>query len=128
MKFITRNLLLLALIVPVGLVASPSTEIVYNEVSALLQALGTSQCEFFRNGSWYDSEKAESHLQRKLDYVKRKDLLSSVDAFVDQAASRSSMTGKPYLVRCPGHEAQPSTDWFKQKLGELRARGAVSPH
>lgn len=98
------------------------------EITGLLHALGASHCDFYRNGSWYDSTNAESHLQRKLDYFERKDLLSTTDAFIEDAASQSSMSGEAYQVRCPDQPAQPSADWLKQKLQELRQRGADTPH
>lgn len=98
------------------------------EITELLHELGASHCDFFRNGSWYDSEKAESHLQRKLDYFERKDLLTTADAFINDAASQSSMSGEAYQVRCPGQPAQPSAEWLKAKLGELRQRREDPPH
>lgn len=126
MNFAARGLLALAWVVPVGLHAAAATNTARSEIAALLDELGTSQCEFFRNGTWYDSEKARSHLKRKFDYFERKDLLSTADAFIDDAASRSSMSGKPYQVRCAGRGAQPSADWFKQELEEMRRRGSDS--
>lgn len=96
------------------------------EITGLLHALGASHCDFFRNGSWYDSAKAESHLQRKFDYFERKALLTTADAFIAEAASQSSMSGETYQVRCPGQLAQPSVDWLKDKLGELRGQARAS--
>ena len=90
----------------------------------MLHALGTSQCAFFRNGTWHDSAEAERHLKRKLDYFEHRRLLSTADAFIDDAASRSSMSGKAYQVRCAGKPAQASADWLRQKLSELRQREA----
>jgi hypothetical protein len=105
-----------------GLHAEAPSVATQQQISALLHALGSSQCDFFRNGSWYDSARAESHLARKLAYFERKGLLSTPEAFIDDAASQSSMSGKPYQVRCPGQAAQPSSVWLKRKLEELRRR------
>jgi hypothetical protein len=119
-----RQSLLLAVFLAMsgGLHAETPSAATQREISALLQALGSSQCDFFRNGSWYDSARAESHLARKLDYFERKGLLSTAEAFIDDAASQSSMSGKPYQVRCPGQAAQPSSVWLKRTLEELRQR------
>ena len=117
---------MLAVLVSAGAYAEPDTTTTRSEISALLRALGTSHCEFFRNGTWYDSAKAEDHLKRKLDYFERKGLLSTSDKFIDDAASQSSMSGKPYQVRCQGQPAQPSADWLKRKLAELRKGGLDS--
>ena len=102
--------------------AEAPSETVQAEITGLLHELGASHCDFFRNGSWYDSAKAESHLQRKLDYFERKALITTADAFIVDAASQSSMSGEIYQVRCPGRSAQPSADWLRDKLGELRRR------
>ena len=128
MKHIARCGLLLALLLPAAAHADPASATTQREIAALLHALGSSQCAFFRNGTWYDSEKAEDHLKRKLDYFERKGLLSTSDTFIDEAASRSSMSGKPYEVRCQGQSAQPSADWLKRTLKELRKRGIDSAH
>jgi hypothetical protein len=90
------------------------------EITALLDVLMHSECEFYRNGSWYAGPKAASHLQRKLDYLERKELITSTDSFITLAASKSSMSGENYQVRCPGKGAMPSADWFHQRLDQLR--------
>ena len=124
MKRIARCGLLLALLLSAAAHADPENATAQREIAALLHALGTSQCAFFRNGTWHDSAEAESHLKRKLDYFQRKDLLSTADAFIDDAASRSSMSGKAYQVRCAGKPVQASAVWLRQKLSGMRQREA----
>ena len=126
MKPALRCLLLFAVLVSARAHAEARTTTTRSEISALLRALGASQCDFFRNGTWYDSAKAEDHLKRKLDYFERKGLLSTADTFIDDAASRSSMSGKPYQVRCPGQPVQTSAEWLTRKLEALRKRGIDS--
>ena len=36
------------------------------EIEVLLDAIGSSECTFIRNGKQYDAEKAESHLRMKV--------------------------------------------------------------
>lgn len=100
--------------------ADPLTPVVRAEVAALIKALADSDCEFLRNGSWYAGSKAANHLQRKLDYLERQHLVTSADAFITLGASKSSMSGEAYQVRCPGHAVVPSADWLKQQLEQLR--------
>lgn len=100
--------------------ASPLPHAARAEIMALLDVLAKSDCEFYRNGSWYAGARAASHLQRKLDYLDRKDLLASAENFIALGASRSSMTGKDYQVRCPGESTVPSADWLNQRLDQLR--------
>lgn len=93
-----------------------------SEIAALIAALGTSGCEFQRNGTWYDAVTARAHLQRKYDYLRKRDLAPTAERFIERAASRSSISGQPYRVRCPGRAEQPSADWFLQRLRAIRAR------
>ena len=107
--------------------ASPLPTAVRAEIDALLQTLSRSDCEFYRNGSWYPGSKAASHLQRKLDYFERKGLVDDAIGFIDAAATRSSMSGEAYQVRCPGVPAEPSAQWLKRKLAQSRAGATHSP-
>ena len=44
------------------------------EITGLLQALEHSGCRFQRNGSWHEAAEARSHLQRKYDYLLKRNL------------------------------------------------------
>jgi hypothetical protein len=90
------------------------------EVDALLEALGASRCEFYRNGRWYGGRDAQAHLRTKLDYLVRRRLIHSTEEFIEGAAERSSMSGQPYKVRCPGQPEQPSAQWLRRRLVEMR--------
>lgn len=99
--------------------AAPSAT-AQREISGLMQALENSGCRFQRNGSWYAAGDARSHLQRKYDYLLKRDLADTAEQFIDRAASRSSMSGKPYRVSCPGQAEQDAAPWFQQQLARLR--------
>lgn len=96
------------------------------EINALITGLGASGCQFERNGSWYDAKKAQAHLQQKYDYLRKRDMADTAELFIERAATESSMSGKPYHVRCAGHAVEPSAQWFKHRLQALRA--APSTH
>jgi len=100
---------------------SPATS---HEIDHLFAALQGSGCEFSRNGSWYDAQKATEHLHRKYDYLLRKGLVTTAESFIERAATESSLSGKPYLVRCGGAQPVPSKSWFNDKLEDLRARSS----
>ncbi len=96
-----------------------------SEIDQLFKALETSGCQFNRNGSWHDARKASDHLHRKHDYLRKKGRVTSAESFIDLAASRSSVSGKPYLVRCGKSTPVQSKAWFLGKLSEIRkAAGA----
>ena len=91
------------------------------EIESLLDSIGGSGCEFFRNGSWHDSQAAVAHLRRKYKYLTDRDLVDSAEQFIDRAATESSVTGKPYLIRCGGAPAVASAQWLHERLTRLRA-------
>lgn len=94
------------------------------EIAALIEALAGSGCRFQRNGSWYDGERARTHLQRKYEYLLRKDLVDTAEQFIERAASASSLSGRAYRVSCQGRE-QEAGPWFRARLQQLRARAAA---
>lgn len=91
------------------------------EIRALITSLGQSGCRFQRNGSWYEATQAQAHLQRKYDYARRKQLAGDAEAFIEQAASRSSFSGRPYRVACPGQAEVDAGTWFRARLASLRS-------
>ena len=91
-----------------------------SEINQLFKALETSGCEFNRNGSWYNGQKASEHLHRKYEYLLKKGMVTSTESFIDLAASKSSMSGKAYMVRCGKSAPVQSKSWFLSKLVELR--------
>jgi len=94
------------------------------EIQGLMDALSASSCEFQRNGTWHGREEARKHLQRKYDYLLKRDLADTAELFIERAASKSSISGRAYQVRCPGQSAQPAATWFRAKLAALRGSGA----
>ena len=93
------------------------------EVGQLFAALKQSNCEFSRNGSWYNAEKASDHLQRKYDYLLKQRLVTTTESFIDLAATKSSISGKPYQVRCGKTAPVSSSSWFKSQLNAVRSGG-----
>jgi hypothetical protein len=118
-----RLIVLLALLFPVAVHAAPSAA-AKREIQGLMDALSTSSCEFQRNGTWHGREEARKHLQRKYDYLLKRDLADTAEQFIERAASKSSISGRAYQVRCPGQPAQPAAIWFKAKLDALRGSAA----
>lgn len=50
------------------------------------------------------------------DQLRRRDLLDSAEQFIERAASRSSVSGRPYRIACPGQAEQNTSDWFAERL------------
>jgi hypothetical protein len=113
----------LLLLLSMSVQAAPSAQ-ARREIQGLMEALSTSSCEFQRNGTWHGRDEARKHLQRKYDYLLKKNLVDTAEQFIQRAASKSSISGRAYQVRCPGQPAQPAAAWFKAKLDASRGSGA----
>lgn len=101
----------------------PSAE---KEISQLLNALGSSGCQFNRNGSWYKATDAQAHLTKKYDYLRKKEKLASTEDFIVMAGTQSSSSGEAYQVQCGAQPAMPSATWLREQLGRLRAAGPAT--
>lgn len=115
------GLLLLGFLLPgmsLPVSAAPSAKATA-EIVGLMNALSSSGCRFQRNGSWHDAAEARAHLQRKYDYLLKKDKVDSAEQFIERAASASSVSGRAYRVQCNGKE-QDAASWFSRQLERLR--------
>lgn len=119
-------LLLLGGLLTASVGAAPLPASARAEVDALLSHLQASGCEFNRNGSWYAGADAKAHLLKKLDYLEGKDLVKTAEQFIERGASGSSMSGKPYLVRCAGKAPVESARWLTAELRQVRAARAAA--
>jgi hypothetical protein len=90
------------------------------EIFHLFDYLEKSNCEFNRNGSWYDPDEAVQHLKRKYHWLVKRGLINSAEQFIERAASRSSMSGQSYFVRCGDSKPIKSAEWFMQELQKFR--------
>ena len=97
------------------------------EISHLLAYLRTSGCEFQRNGTWYSARDATAHLERKSQYLVKHAQIGSAEDFIERAASKSSMSGEPYLVRCQLDQTVPSAVWLRAELDRFRGLGGAPP-
>jgi hypothetical protein len=92
-----------------------------SEINHLLEYLETCGCDFCRNGIWYSDMKAvRAHAELKYRYFMDKGRIHSADDFIKWAASKSEMSGKPYLVRCGAGPAVPASQWLTDELYRYR--------
>ena len=92
------------------------------EVEHLLEFVGQSDCIMVRNGEEHVGEKAVSHIQIKYDYFK--DKITTTEEFIEYSATKSTMSGKYYTVRCPKQEEIRAQDWLMEELTVFRAKQA----
>ena len=88
------------------------------EVRLLIDSVAQSGCTFERNGKSYEAGDAADHLTLK--FKRGKKYAKNSENFIDRLASKSSLSGKPYHIACPGQEKMTSGDWLHQKLTSLR--------
>lgn len=115
-----RQLIGLSLLFTAAAVAAPPAAAVRAEIDALLAALGDSGCRFERNGDWHDAAEARVHLQRKLDHLLKRGAVGTAEEFIERAASRSSISGDAYHVKCGDAAPVASGEWLSGRLAELR--------
>ena len=94
------------------------------EINYLLGYIGQSGCRFYRNGHWYDSKQAQAHLRQKYDYLAARDRIGTADDFIEQAATKSSMSGKAYSIKCNTGLAETANQWLREVLAGYRASAA----
>ncbi|QOL51967.1 DUF5329 domain-containing protein [Massilia litorea] len=94
------------------------------EIAHLLDYVATPGCQFNRNGSWHDGSEARAHLQKKYDYLVKRDLVTNAESFIERGATQSSMSGKPYLVKCGGGKAVASAVYMKEELKRFRGKAS----
>ena len=87
------------------------------EIDLLIDAIEQSDLIFIRNGIEYSTGEAAIHIRNKFEAVGPK--VSTVDAFIDKVASRSSLSGKPYLVKTPDGRTIKASDWLRRKAKDL---------
>lgn len=92
------------------------------EITHLLEFVQQSGCQFNRSGTWYTSQDARQHLQRKYDYLEKKGWVNSAEDFIERAASKSSVSGRAYRVQCASEKAVPSAQWLTTELLRYRKK------
>lgn len=98
-----------------GLPAAEKTKI-----EALLTHVGGLQdAKFIRNGKDYDAKSAAKFLRGKWE-ANAKKILSAKD-FIEVAATSSTTTGKPYMIRLKGAPPAACAGYLNAQLKKLEA-------
>ena len=94
----------------------PSNQV--KEVNHLLAYVKNSGCIINRNGSDHPAEEGVSHIEKKYDYFR--DDISNTEEFIELSATKSTMSGDYYTVKCPGKETIKTQDWLLEELKKYR--------
>lgn len=96
------------------------------EIKRLLDFVEHSRCTFVRNGTEYAGPRARSHLEQKLHYLESQNRVNSAEDFIERAATKSSMSGRAYEVRCP-EGVEPANIWLNKELQRQRKSRQLKP-
>lgn len=88
------------------------------EINYLLQYVGTSGATFIRNGDEHSAQDAADHMAMK--YRRASRYAKTAEDFIDNLASKSSFSGKPYTVVTADGENLKSRDWLYSALEDYR--------
>jgi hypothetical protein len=88
------------------------------KIEALLRIVdGLKDAVFIRNGSEHDGRAAAKHLRSK--WNSQRDVIKTARDFVLHLASRSSLSGKRYLLRWKNGQLQTSESFLLTELKKL---------
>ena len=99
--------------------AEPPTNVKV-EVNFLLGYIEGSRCLFYRNGTWHDSMTAQAHIRDKYNYLAAGNRINTTEDFIERAATESSFSGQPYMVKCNGVTTVTSNQWLRNELARFR--------
>ena len=96
------------------------------EIEYLLARVNNSSYVFVRNGDDHDSADAARHMRRKYEHFDDKGRIQSIDDFIELAATKSMITGKPYMVRFPDGSEMPTAEWLRNEIDAFRANDGAA--
>lgn len=90
-------------------------------INYLLSEIKSSGAVFIRNGDRHPSLKAYNHLKSKLERAQNSWFAPdkeewTAEMFIEEIASKSSWSGRPYQIELPGKKPINSKIWLSEKL------------
>ena len=118
-SFVFLTVILITLVCAVQVAAKQNDEQVTHEIEQLIEFVRGASCTFYRNGNWFEAGKAAEHIKRKYQYVQKRGLVKTAEDFIKYAATKSSISGMPYLVQCVG-DSRYCAEWLQAELVQMR--------
>ena len=88
------------------------------EIEHLLSFVKISPCKISRNGDLYKGDEAVSHIKRKYDHFKSD--IKTTEQFIEYSATKSTLSGKHYIVRCSDSNPIKTKEWLLDELRNYR--------
>jgi len=92
---------------------------IQTEINHLLAYLENSECQYERNGKIHSGKDTVAHVKKKYDYFKSK--IDSAEKFIEYSATKSTLSGKYYMVLCQDSPKLKTQDWLLQELKNYRS-------
>src|SRR5205807_7914873 len=108
----------LVLLVICSAVPVRAAESLDQTIAFLLHRIETADATFIRNGQTHTSQEAAAHVRAKYEHFKGQ--IKTPEDFIGLAATKSLLTGQPYLVRTRDGKEMPLNTWLSNALREQR--------
>lgn len=90
------------------------------KIAYLINAIKKSPYKFIRNGAEHSGFKASTHMLMK--YRRVSDRIENAEEFIMGLATRSSVSGEPYLIKLSDGEIIPTKDALFEELAYLETQ------
>jgi hypothetical protein len=90
-----------------------------DEISYLIRYIENSGARFIRNGTEHSAREGADHMRDKLKSAGSR--VKSAEDFIVGIATKSYLSGKPYLVKLPDGKVVPTGPWLTEALAKYRA-------
>ncbi|MEE8343055.1 MAG: DUF5329 family protein [Gammaproteobacteria bacterium] len=121
--WILAVLMLASLVVSAGGWSKPP-ENAASTIQYLLKYVADSGLNFIRNSKSHDAADAAKHMNDKYQYYKKQ--MGTPEDFIRLCASKSLVTGKPYLVVMENGDEVRTGDWLLEALTSYRNSQAAN--
>ena len=88
------------------------------EVEHLIKFIRSADCRLERNDEFYTDEEVIEHILKKYDYYREE--INSTEKFIELSASKSVISGKPYIAHCNNSEPVNARIWLLKELRSYR--------
>ncbi len=99
-------------------IPSHAEESLEQTIAFLQHRIETADATFIRNGQAHTPQEAVAHVRSKYEHFKAQ--IKTPEDFIRLAATKSLLTGQPYLVRTRDGKEMPLNAWLSNALREHR--------
>ena len=95
-----------------------------NEIGHLLNYVEETSCKYERNGTMHSGKNAVKHIENKYNYFKND--IDNTEKFIELSATKSTMSGKYYMIHCNGKPIIKSQEWLLHELRSYRLKNSTT--